>query len=304
MRFELSPREPAAGRRSTGTTCGAAARRRAGRSPRGARESSSRRSCRSPSRGGEPPPCACSGRGVTLASTEAAAIAALRQSPSITARCSNPKSGTLKPSTRQTVPPRATPSRAVRSASRFVLWRPRAVDSAHAARDDHRASGGAQHERVELLARLRGVLLGVVEAGQRAPVGQGQALEVEQHGRRHQRAREPAAAGLVGAGDVAAADVAVEGEQAASAGLAATGGPPGSGADRRGGGRRPRRCSGLIGLGVGTRRLPHAGGDDRTTLGGRRCPAAPTALEQADSAGWPVGDEGLPDDPLLGDGPQ
>src|ERR671915_227219 len=62
---------------------------------------------------------------LTLASTDAAAIAALRQSPSITARCSKPKAGTLNPSTRQTVPSRATPSRADRSASRFVLWRPR-----------------------------------------------------------------------------------------------------------------------------------------------------------------------------------
>ena len=91
------------------------------------------------------------------------------------------------------------------------------VDPAHAAGDDHRPGGRAQHERVELLARLGGVLLGVVQAAQRAAVRQGQALEVEQHGGGDQRARERAAAGLVGAGHVAAAELPVEGEQAAPA---------------------------------------------------------------------------------------
>ena len=52
-------------------------------------------------------------------------MAALRQSPSITARCSCSNGGTSKPSTRQTVPGHATASSAERSASRFVTCRPR-----------------------------------------------------------------------------------------------------------------------------------------------------------------------------------
>ena len=52
-------------------------------------------------------------------------MAALRQSPSMTARCSCSIAGTSKPSTRQTVPGQATRSSAERSASRFVTCRPR-----------------------------------------------------------------------------------------------------------------------------------------------------------------------------------
>ena len=49
---------------------------------------------------------------------------------------------------------------------------PALVDPAHAARRDRDLGRGAQDARVELLAPLRGVLLGVVERGQRAQVGQ------------------------------------------------------------------------------------------------------------------------------------
>src|SRR4029453_18772110 len=68
-----------------------------------------------------------------------------------------------------------------------------AVDPARAANDDRRLRGGPQHERVELLASGLGVLLGVVQTRERAAVRQGQALEVEQHGRRHERAGETSA---------------------------------------------------------------------------------------------------------------
>ena len=50
------------------------------------------------------------------------------------------------------------------------LVQPVAVDAAHAARDDHDLDGGAHDHRVELVARLGIVLLGVVENGQRAPL--------------------------------------------------------------------------------------------------------------------------------------
>src|SRR3954447_12709605 len=62
---------------------------------------------------------------VTLARIEAAAIAALVASPSTIGRCSKPNSGTGKPSMRHSVPGRATPMSASRSAARLVRCRPR-----------------------------------------------------------------------------------------------------------------------------------------------------------------------------------
>src|SRR5215207_6957876 len=102
---------------------------------------------------------------LTFASTEAAAIAALRQSPSITARCSKPNSGTLNPSTRQTVPGTATPSSAVRRASRFVLWSPR-LSMPRTQRDTitERAAAGLVGARDEPAAEL------TVEREQAPPV--------------------------------------------------------------------------------------------------------------------------------------
>ena len=61
------------------------------------------------------------------------------------------------------------------------------------------------------LGPLLGVhLLGVVQAGEGAAVGVGERLVVDQHRRGDQRAGEAAAAGLVGAGDPAAVEAAVE----------------------------------------------------------------------------------------------
>jgi hypothetical protein len=64
------------------------------------------------------------------------------------------------------------------------------------------------------------VLLGVVEARERAAFGQRQPLEVEQNGRRDERPGQRAAAGLVGTRDEAALERAVESEELATAGLA------------------------------------------------------------------------------------
>src|ERR671936_521934 len=52
-------------------------------------------------------------------------MAALVESPPMTARCSKPKGGTSNPSTRQRAPSQATPSSAERRASRLVTWSPR-----------------------------------------------------------------------------------------------------------------------------------------------------------------------------------
>jgi hypothetical protein len=59
-----------------------------------------------------------------LATTDAAAIAALRASPSITARCSTRHCGTLNPSVRQIAPGTATRSRLRASAARLVTCNP------------------------------------------------------------------------------------------------------------------------------------------------------------------------------------
>ena len=93
------------------------------------------------------------------------------------------------------------------------------VDPAHAARHDHRLRRRAHDERVELLAAGLGVLLRVVEPRERAPVGERQPLQVEEDRGSEQRARQAAAAGLVGARDEAVAELAVEREQAPAAAL-------------------------------------------------------------------------------------
>ena len=69
---------------------------------------------------------------VSLAITDAAAIAALLASPPITARCSCPTPATENPSLRQTDPSQQTRESASRSAARFVTCRPRAsIPGAH-----------------------------------------------------------------------------------------------------------------------------------------------------------------------------
>src|SRR5437764_12167792 len=93
---------------------------------------------------------------------------------------------------------------------------PTGVDATHAARDDAGARGCAQHERVELLATGLGLLLRVVEASERAALGQRQALEVEEHRGGDERARQRPPPRLVGTGYEAAPQRAVEREELAT----------------------------------------------------------------------------------------
>ena len=87
------------------------------------------------------------------------------------------------------------------------------IDSAHAPGHDRDAGGAAQHQRIQLLARLWGVLLGVVEHAERAHLAGGQRFVVEQHARRDQWSGEAAPPGLVGACDEANAKATVKREQ-------------------------------------------------------------------------------------------
>ena len=196
---------------------------------------------------------------VTLAMIEAAAIAALVASPSMIGRCSCSNSGTAKPSIRHSAPGSATRISAERSAVEVRHVQAAVVDAAHAARDDDDAPRAREHARVELLARVVVVLLGVVERAQRAQLAGRQRLVVEQHRRRDQRPGETAATGLVGAGDETHAQPAVEGEEAVAA-------------------RPPPR------------RPPRAGVSRQ-----RGAPAE--LLEEPDAVGRPVRGEGLADDP-------
>ncbi len=92
---------------------------------------------------------------------------------------------------------------------------------AGAAHDDADPLGGAQHAGEELGPLLGVHLLGVVQAGEGAAIGVGERLVVDQHRGGDQRSGEATAPGLVGAGDPAAAETAVEGEEPARAGQAA-----------------------------------------------------------------------------------
>ena len=87
------------------------------------------------------------------------------------------------------------------------------VDPAHAAHRDRDPRRRPHDDRVQRLALLGGPLLGVVEVAERAAVAQREPLVVEQDRGGDQRARERAAPGLVGAGDEARAELAVEAEQ-------------------------------------------------------------------------------------------
>lgn len=88
------------------------------------------------------------------------------------------------------------------------------VDPAHATHDNRRLRCRPQHERVELLAARLRVLLGVVQTRQGAAIRKRELVEVEEDRRGDQRSREAATTSLVGAGDVAALEGAVEGEEA------------------------------------------------------------------------------------------
>ena len=163
---------PAACRRSTGTTSGAAATRRSPRSRRGAPASSSPRSSRSPSRGGARRPAHVAvaahlrqhgRRGYRRAAAVAVDDGALLEAELRHAEAVHEADRA-----------RAAPRRAAPCAARpGSSCGGRGVDPPHAARHDHRARGGAHHERIELLAHLGGVLLRVVQAAEGAAVARG-----------------------------------------------------------------------------------------------------------------------------------
>jgi hypothetical protein len=93
-----------------------------------------------------------------------------------------------------------------------------AVDPPDAAADDRRARSCPEDVRIELLATVFVVLLGVVQAGEGSPLTEAKALDVEEHCRCDQWAGEGAPARLVGASHEATAQRAVEREQPATAG--------------------------------------------------------------------------------------
>jgi hypothetical protein len=88
------------------------------------------------------------------------------------------------------------------------------IDAAHAANDDRRLRRRTQHERVELLASRLGVLLGVVEPREGAPLGQRQLFEVEKDGGRDERPCEGPPPRFVGTGYEAPPERPIEREQA------------------------------------------------------------------------------------------
>jgi hypothetical protein len=120
------------------------------------------------------------------------------------------------------------------------------VDALRAAGDDADLERRPQHDGIERLAALRGVLLGVVERRQRTDLPGAERVQVEQDGGRHERPGQAAPAGLVRSGHEPDAEAAVvldqppAGRALAPGGLAAGGGG-GRGHDRgddgAGGGR-------------------------------------------------------------------
>ena len=160
-------------------------------------------------------PGTCSGPCVTLAITEAAAIAALRASPSTTGGARARRLG-QRGSRR-----RGRTASSARDRSQAIGERPEvgdvqtvAVDRAHRADRDRDACRRPEHAGIELLALLGGLLLRVVRARRaRGARSRPDPLEVEQDPGGHQRARQRAAAGLVDAGDVAGPEGAVEAEE-------------------------------------------------------------------------------------------
>ena len=93
-----------------------------------------------------------------------------------------------------------------------------AVDPGGGADDDADPGRRPQHAGEHLQPPLLGHLLGVVQAGEGAAVGVREPLVVDQDRGGDQRPGQATPPGLVGAGDVATLEAAVEGEQAAAAG--------------------------------------------------------------------------------------
>ena len=156
------------------------------------------------------------------------------------------------------------------------------VDPAYTARDDHRSCRRPQHQRIEY-ARLRGVLLRVIQLAECTTVRQRETLGVEQHRRCHQRAGQGTTAGFVRAGHEAgpisrskanrrlplpARLRALWRHGARPSSLVAVPAPAGWR-------RRPAAIGGELGRLVRLRRVgsprgTHVGADDRAGGGGRR----------------------------------
>ena len=163
---------------------------------------------------------------VTLATIEAAAMAALRPSPPTTARCARAQPGTLKPSVMHTSGSGSSAHSTRPSAERFERCSPRR--SIWAAGMTHTDTCAADSITAwKSSSRRAGVCrLESFEQAERGAAAAAQPVHVEADGGRDERPGERAPAGLVGAGHEAHAEVAVVRQQAA----------PGTGAAAAGGG--------------------------------------------------------------------
>ena len=101
----------------------------------------------------------------------------------------SPSAGTGKPSDRHRPPSRADAPQHVGQRGQVRLVQPARVDPAHAARGDGDLAAAPQHARVQLLAHLGGVLLGVVQRAQRAQVASATAARSRTARRRRPAAR-------------------------------------------------------------------------------------------------------------------
>ena len=150
---------------------------------------------------------------VTLATIDAAAIAALLVSPSTTARWAGASGPSRKPSTRHASARGARSASTARSPQRFERCRPcRSMSQAGmiAHRDLRRH---VEHGPEEHLAHLGLDLLRVVQQGERPRSMAVQRCVVEQDAGDDERARQRSPARLVGTGDEAHAEPAVVAEE-------------------------------------------------------------------------------------------
>ena len=163
---------------------------------------------------------ACSGRGSPWRSPRRRRSRRWCASPPTTAPVRRPRSGAARSRRPGRSSPRPAPSRSSASRERFDVGHVQAAAVDPGRRADHDADPRRrpQHAGEHLQPPLLGHLLGVVQAAEGAAVGVREALVVDQDRGGDQRAGQAAAPGLVGAGDEAALQPAVEGEQAAAAG--------------------------------------------------------------------------------------
>ena len=154
----------------------------------------------------------------TFATIDAAAMAALRASPSTTARCGGADGPSRKPSTRHASAggyrsrEHGTQPGEIRAMEAVPIDRTDGHDP-DADRGRARSDGLVQH-----LALLDRDLLRVVQRGERPDARAAQRVVVEEHAGDDERPRERAASRLVRARDEAHAELAIESEEALAAG--------------------------------------------------------------------------------------